>query len=169
MFLLRPFLLLLSLLLVVFYSADAQYNQYRVYTSNDGLNRTEIYDVKVGTKGELWTYWCNYRLTRFNGRVFEEKDISHHVIDGLLRIRMQHDSMIWLISSNGPPLYLNDRESCQPNGGDEIRSIGLSRSHGIIGFDESGQLYIYSKESKSWLKGHKLQLTPDSLVMTRKL
>jgi hypothetical protein len=77
--------------------------------------------------------------------------------------------MIWLVSSNGPPFYLDGKKSCQPPGGEDIRSIGLSRSHGIIGFDPSGQLYIYSKESNSWEKGRKLQLTPDSLVKTRSL
>src|SRR6056297_1025372 len=169
MFLLRFFLLLICLLIWASGSVKAQYNQYRVYTSNDGLNRTETYDVIVGASGELWTYCCNHKVNMFNGRIFEENDISNNVIDGLIRIRIQYDSMIWLVSSNGPPFYLDGKKSCQPPGGEDIRSIGLSRSHGIIGFDPSGQLYIYSKESNSWEKGRKLQLTPDSLVKTRSL
>src|SRR6056297_4149031 len=105
MSLLRSFLLLLILLLGATCCLKAQYNQYRVYTSNDGLTYSETLTIYTAKDGSLWTQGTSGDFCRFDGRTFNCQLLSDLGMSGYVKNIFEDESRLWVQTQENNPIY----------------------------------------------------------------
>ena len=158
MFLLRFFLLLICLLIWASGSVKAQYNQYRVYTSNDGLTYSETLTIYTAKDGSLWTQGTSGDFCRFDGRTFNCQLLSDLGMSGYVKNIFEDESRLWVQTQENNPIYMEKGRWHHPNSDTTILGIGLHDRWGVIGLDIQGHILQFAADSNHWQRISSVQI-----------
>lgn len=97
--------MLLSFLTVI--SAQAQWQNYRNYTLDDGLPQSQIYDMLTDSRGYIWFATYGGGVARFDGQVFEPLseivEVEHRrVVYSMLEDK---EGTLWFATAQGLIAY----------------------------------------------------------------
>jgi len=122
-------------------SAQAQNEQLRAYTLEDGLPQSQVYDMVQDDKGYLWLGTQGGGLARFDGSTFKVFDESNGLNSNFIHALLAKKDSIFVGTKRGLSVLVKNKFSTS-----EMPQVNhLQRfGHKIYAFTERGLYYIPS-------------------------